>query len=207
MGTISSFLVTPAGAPAPGPLELAPLGPDERLDVAARRPGSAELAHGLAGVAAPLQQHRVLPRRRLRGQLVEGQDAATVLQQAIAGLLGHVEGGHLWRSKVERETDPPRKRSRLSGLPYREPLGNLEDPVVLRDGSDDDGDLALPALLAHVPGESGQGERGPVDARHEEAAQDDAVELGVGAAGQEAVQLNEKRKRESVKCATRRIKA
>jgi len=73
-------------------------------------------------------------------------------------------------------------------LTYGE-LGDTEEPEVVGDGADDDGDLPVATVLLHVTSESGQRHRGSVDPRHEEALQDDAVELGIGTAGQEPVEL------------------
>ena len=68
-------------------------------------------------------------------------------------------------------------------------FGAVEDPVVVGDGADDNDDLALPARLLHLPGDLGNGHGWPVDLGHEEPLEDDAVELGIGTAGQETVQL------------------
>ena len=68
-------------------------------------------------------------------------------------------------------------------------LGDVEEPEVVGDGADDDGDLSLTTVLLHVTDESGQRHGGSVDPGHEEALQDDAVELGIGTAGQEPVEL------------------
>ena len=68
-------------------------------------------------------------------------------------------------------------------------LGAGEDPLVVGDGADHDDDLVLASGLLHLAGDAGEGHRGLVDLAHEEAAQDDLVELGLGTAGQEAVKL------------------
>ena len=49
----------------------------------------------LAGVATALEQDSVLAGGRGQSQLVQGQDLAAVLKDALAGLLGHVESGDL----------------------------------------------------------------------------------------------------------------
>ena len=76
-------------------------------------------------------------------------------------------------------------RSRRSYLDF----GAVEYPVVIGDGADDNDDLAVPTRLLHLPGDLGNGHGRPVDLGHEEAPEDDAVELGIGTAGQETVQL------------------
>ena len=70
-------------------------------------------------------------------------------------------------------------------------FGAVEDAVVVGDGADDNDDFALPAGLFHLPGDLGDGDGRPVDLGHEEAAEDDAVELGICTAGQETVQLQD----------------
>merc|ERR1719373_1531450 len=69
-------------------------------------------------------------------------------------------------------------------------FGAVEYPVVIGDGADDNDDLSIPARLLHLPGDLGNGYWRPVDLGHEEAPEDDAVELGIRTAGQETVQLN-----------------
>ena len=87
--------VSPACPPSPGLLELPSLGPDHGLDMAGRGAGGAELPVGLPGGPLALQQDGVGPSGSLQGKLVERQDAAAVGQDALAGLLGHAEGGDL----------------------------------------------------------------------------------------------------------------
>ncbi len=76
----------------------------------------------------------------------------------------------------------------VEAVAYRQ-LGDIEEPEVVGDGTDDDGNLSLASLLLHVTNKSGQRQRGSVDPRHEETLQHDAVELGVSAASQEPVEL------------------
>lgn len=85
----------------------------------------------------------------------------------------------------------------LVGVPYLQ-LGDLEDSVVVGDGSDDHGDLSFPAGLAHLPGDPGQGARRTIDPRHKQATEDNLVELGIATASQESVELRRKTK-QSVK--------
>ena len=68
-------------------------------------------------------------------------------------------------------------------------LGNFEEPEVIGDGSDDDCDLALAAVLLHVASQRSEGHWRPVDPGHEETLQHDVVELGIGTASQESVKL------------------
>eukprot|EP00960_Hanusia_phi_P077195 768662-Hanusia_phi.AAC.2 len=66
----------------------------------------------------------------------------------------------------------------------------LEEADVVGDGSDHHSHLALLAL--HELGEPGDGEGRTVGAAHEEALQDDSVELGVGPASEKPVELRRK---------------
>ena len=70
-------------------------------------------------------------------------------------------------------------------------LRDGENSVVVGDCSDDDGDFVLTAGLLHQPGELGDGHGRPVDAGHKQTPQDNLVELGVGTAGQKAVELDQ----------------
>ena len=70
-------------------------------------------------------------------------------------------------------------------------LGDLKDPQIVGDGSNDDGDLVGITGLLHVPDQPGDGEGRTVDLAHEEPPQDDLVELGLGPPGQEPVELDE----------------
>lgn len=107
------------------------------------------------------QQQRVAPRRRPERQLVQCQAlAASLLDPRSRG------GG-----EVERRD--------------RELLGHFEQARVVGDGADDDNGLVgrghlLAGAARREHAEAGEGERGPVRARHEESAQNDFVEVGVG---------------------------
>ena len=68
-------------------------------------------------------------------------------------------------------------------------FGDVENPRVICKSSDNNSNLAFPASLFHVPGQARDGKRRPVDPRHEQTFQDDAVELSLGTASQETVQL------------------
>ena len=65
-------------------------------------------------------------------------------------------------------------------------------PDVVGDGPNADSNLISVASLLHITGQSGDGERRPVDLGHEEPPQDDLVELGIRSPGQEPVQLHQK---------------
>lgn len=71
---------------------------------------------------------------------------------------------------------------------YRE-LGHFEQPFVVDDGTDDDGDAFIVGHLGHVLGDGAHRYRRTVDAGHEQTFQHDLVEMGASSAGQVTVQL------------------
>merc|ERR1712141_29102 len=56
-------------------------------------------------------------------------------------------------------------------------------PDVVGDGPNADSNLISVASLLHITGQSGDGERRPVDLGHEEPPQDDLVELSIRCPG------------------------
>lgn len=77
-------------------------------------------------------------------------------------------------------------------------LRNGEEAVVVGNGTDNnDGPLVVLGVflvdvgVSHMTGDLAQRYRGAVDLGHEQSAQDHLVEFAVGAAGEEAIQLNE----------------
>jgi len=71
---------------------------------------------------------------------------------------------------------------------YRE-LGHLEQPLVIHDGADDDGNALVVGDFGHVLGNGAQRYRRTIDARHEQTFQHDFVEMRPGAPRQVTVQL------------------
>ena len=65
--------------------------------------GSAEHPVGLAGVAATLHEHGSLAGGGGQGQLVEGHDFTSVLQNTLTSLLGDVERGKL---RIKEKKNP-----------------------------------------------------------------------------------------------------
>lgn len=59
-------------------------------------------------------------------------------------------------------------------------LGDLEEAVVVGNGPDNDHGALL--IILDVVRDAREGDRGAVDAGHEQAAEDDPVEVGIGAA-------------------------
>lgn len=115
----------------------------------------AEVLDGLTSVLGAAQQQSVGTSGLLEGQLVEGLGGATSGQDAGAGGGGEAQGSDVH-------------------------LGDLEQAVVVGDGTDDD-DGAL-VILGEVGVDARQGDGRAVHAGHEQTAQDDLVEAGVGAA-------------------------
>jgi len=133
---------------------------------------------GLAGILGSPDEERVGASGSAEGKLVEGEALAAGSRDACAGGGGEAEGGNA-------------------------ELGHLEDAVVVRDGADDDDrlggcggvggglGLGVEALVAGQVCDARDGDRWPVGLGHEQTAQDDLVEVGLGAAGKEAVELDE----------------
>lgn len=102
-----------------------------------------------------------------KGELIKSEALSTGSLDASTGSAGEAKGG-------DRE------------------LGDLEETDVISHGGDGDdgrGGLELGVGLGDLAGDARDGERGAVDLGHVQAAEDDLVELGVGATGQEAVKL------------------
>ena len=116
--------------------------------------------------SSALKKDRVLTGRGLQSQLIQGQDLTAGLQNALAGLLGDVQG---------------------SDRHFRD----LEEPQVIGNSTDDDCGLAITTSLLHVTSQSGDRDWGSVHLGHEETAKHNFVELGIGTTSQEAVQLDE----------------
>merc|ERR1712048_674295 len=122
------LLVASGSSPASGSLELAALGANERLGVGVGNSGSSEVLGGLTLLAGSLHQHRVLPGGSPDGQLVEGHDLSSSLQDSLPSLLGHSEGAHRH-------------------------LRDVKDPDVVGDGPNADSDLISVASLLHISGQ------------------------------------------------------
>lgn len=121
----------------------------------------AEVLDGLTGVLGATEEEGVGAGGGAEGELVEGQALAAGLGDPGTG-----GGGEAQSSDGE--------------------LGDLKQAVVIGDGANDDDSLALVRLAGVLVGggrdDAGDGHRGAVDARHEEAAEDDLVEVRIRAA-------------------------
>jgi len=148
-------------------LELAALGANVGTRAGVGLSGSlSEVTVGRTGSAASLHQDGVLSLGGLEGQLIEGEDLTAGLENAFARAGGDVHG-------AERQ------------------LGDLVQTKIVGDGADNDGGLAIAAWLLHHARDAGDRHGWPVHAAHIQTLQDDLVELGVGSAGQEPVELDQ----------------
>jgi hypothetical protein len=115
----------------------------------------AEVLDGLTGVLGATEQQGVAASGGTQSELVEGQGLTTSGDNAGTG-----GGGEAQSSDAQ--------------------LGDLEETVVVGDGTNNDNGLALGTL--GLADNAGDRDGGAVDARHEQAAQDDLVERRVGTA-------------------------
>ena len=146
---------------------------DVRLDVLAGAAGGTEVLDGFATVAATTHEEGVLAGGGDGGKLVEGEAFTTNGFDALAGFAGEAEG-----------TDAE--------------LAELGETDVIKDVTDNDGDGSLglggvlpDGLASHDDSKAGEGDGGAVATALEEALVDGCVEGGLGAGGQELVELQE----------------
>lgn len=118
----------------------------------------AEVLDSLTGVLGATEEQSVGTGRGTQSKLVQGEGLTT-------GLLDTGTGGG----------------SEAQGSDGK--LGDVQEAVVIGDGADHDHGLAL-LRLVDVRGDAGKRNRGAVDARHEEAAENGLVEVGLRAACQ-----------------------
>lgn len=116
----------------------------------------AEVLESLTGVLGATEQESVAAGGRTESQLVQGQSLTTGGKDAGTGGGSESKGG---------DGD----------------LGDLEQAVVVGDGTDDDDDLSLLAL-GDLALDTREGDGGSVHAGHKQATENDLVEVGVGSA-------------------------
>lgn len=114
-----------------------------------------EVLDSLSGILGSSEKKSVASGRSAKSQLIKSQGLTSSSKNASAS------GGSESESRNAE-------------------LGDCEETVVISDGADDDDGLAL--LLGTVLDDSGDGDGGSVDAGHEETAENDLVEGGVGSA-------------------------
>jgi len=120
--------------------------------------------HSFPSILRSPQQNRVLAQRRTERQVVKGEALAASIHDPGPRRLSEPERSHLHRR-------------------------HLVDPLVVGHGAHDHSNLVLLAL--HELDEAAERERRLVGLAHEETLQDHGVEVALGPANQEAVQLDE----------------
>lgn len=104
----------------------------------------------LSRVLGTSEEEGVASSRSSKGQLIEGQDLSTSSDDARTGGSSNAEGRNA-------------------------KLGDSQETVVISDGADNHDGLVV-RLLGGVGDDSGDRNRGSVDAGHKQAAEDDLVE-------------------------------
>jgi hypothetical protein len=117
---------------------------------------------GLTGVLGTTEEDSVGTSRSTESKLIKGEDFTTSLDDAILGSLGETKS-----SNGE--------------------LGDLQQARVVSDGTNNDNGLTLCGL--GVANNAGDRDGRSVNAGHKETLKNDLVEVGVGTASKEAVQL------------------
>ena len=153
-------LETPRPPPPTRPLKLPPLTLHIRL-LMTMRP-KPKMLHRLSRILRSPQQQSITPRRMSHRQLIQRQALAPGLFNPRTSSSGEVES---------RDGE----------------FGDSEKTSVVCDGADDDesavrGSEFFAGAAGGEHGQAGEGHGGAVDAGHEEAAEDNFVEGGVGAA-------------------------
>lgn len=116
----------------------------------------AEVLHSLAGVLGATEEESVGTGGGAESKLVQSEGLTTGLLNAGASGSGETEGSN-------------------------RQLGDVQQAVVISDGTDHDNSLALVGL-ADVGNGAGQGNRGAVNSGHEQATENGLVEVGLGTA-------------------------
>jgi len=110
----------------------------------------AKVLDGLSGVLGSSEEEGVASGRSTESQLIESQDFSTSSDDARTGSSSEAES---------RNAE----------------LGDGQETVVIGDGANNNDGLVV-RLLRGVRNDSGDRDRGSVDARHKQAAEDDLVE-------------------------------
>lgn len=116
----------------------------------------AKVLHGLTGVLRTTEQKGVGTSGSTEGELIESEDFTTSLLDAGAS------------GSSETESSDGQ-------------FGDGQKAVVVGNGSNNNNSLSL-LLVVHVGGDARQRNGGAVNARHEQAAQNNLVEVGIGTA-------------------------
>jgi hypothetical protein len=122
----------------------------------------AKVLDGFTSVDGTTEKDGVGSSGSTKSKLIKGEDFTAGLKDASLGSLGETKG-----SDGE--------------------LGNLQHARIVSDGTNNDNSLTLLGL--GVANNAGDRDGRSVDAGHKETLKDDLVEVGVGTASKEAVQL------------------
>ena len=131
----------------------------------------AEVLDGLTGVLWSTEKEGVGTSWGAHGKLVNGEALAAGLDNPRTGGSGEAQS-----SDGE--------------------LGNLQETVVVGNSCDQDNSLSLVSLRGVLVGgsgnQAGKRHRWAVDLAHHQSAEDGLIELGVGSAGEESIELDKK---------------
>ena len=122
------------------------------------------MTDGLTGVTATTEKDSSRSGGARQCELVKSQAFSTSSGDASTSGLGETEGAH-------------------------GELGDIEKTLIVGDGPDEDGNLSI--LSLHEAGQLGEGDGGTVGLGHTQPLQDSLVEVAVGSASQEAVELHQ----------------
>ncbi len=158
----SLVLVTTGTATTSSTFKLATLASDIGLGMASRLSRCTKVLDSFSSVALSSKQHTVFAQWSLQSKLIKGQDLSTGLDDTGTGT-----------SSNSQCTDGQ--------------LFNIQDAIIISDGANDDSNLLW--ILGHKSLDARNGNWWAVDSGHEQAFQDLFVEIRVGSAGQESVEL------------------
>jgi len=125
----------------------------------------AEVLNSLTCVLGSTQEESIGASRSTQGELVQSQSLTTSLLNSGSGGSGKAESS-------DRQ------------------LGDVEEAVVVSNGSNDHNSLSL-LSVGNVGDNARDGHWRAVDSGHEQSAKNNFVEVGLGAAGEEAVELHQ----------------
>lgn len=160
-------LVASAATATTSTLKLPSLAADIRLGVGVGYTrSSAKVLDGLTSVLRAAEEDSITASRSDESELIKGNDLTASLEDASASSLSNAQGA-----------DPE--------------LGEIKETDIVSDSSHKDSNLVLLAL--HELSQLGQRQRGPIDLGHKEALEHHLVEVRLGTADHEAVQLQKQR--------------
>ena len=150
-------------SPSSGLLLLSVLGAYSGSHMGSRLSGDTEVFVGGSALARSPQEYSVGAKWGAKSKLIEGETFTTSLYNASTSIL----------------CEPQRTDGQLR---------ELQEPGIIGDGTDNNGDLAFPLSLS-VAYKLGQGQRRSVNPAHAQSFQNYAVERRTSPACQESVKL------------------